>query len=163
MALRAAANRRAGCGNGRSRVRHGWQVCALLAAASLQSGAAEHVPAGRYDLTIETGMPHLEENLRYAITHEQRCLADEDLANVFPILSHPALAGCRLEDPQFDRDAVSLRLACASGHGTTGHAVWHLRADRLSGILDIRLGGKNMTFFQRVRATRLGACTRIAL
>jgi len=49
-----------------------------------------------YRLTVETGMPHLEENLRYATVDETRCLTRADLATVFPILKHPALADCVL-------------------------------------------------------------------
>src|SRR5579864_8899033 len=64
--------------------RKAWPILAL---ASLPSGAAQHLPFGLYDLTIETSMPHLEENLRYTITREQRCMRHEELAGVFPVLS----------------------------------------------------------------------------
>jgi alkylated DNA repair protein (DNA oxidative demethylase) len=78
-------------------------------------GAANTESAALYEVTTELGMPHLEENLRYSITHEKRCLTREGLYHLFPILNHPALAGCRL-------------------------------------------GGKNMTFFQRVTAIPAGRC-----
>jgi hypothetical protein len=45
-------------------------------------------PARLYDVTVETGMPHLEENLRYAITRTEQCLARQDLDSVFPVLQH---------------------------------------------------------------------------
>ena len=48
--------------------------------------ASETMPAGLYEVITETGMPHLEENLRYAVTRENRCLTGEDLASAFPIL-----------------------------------------------------------------------------
>ena len=121
------------------------------------------VAAGRlqtrwYAVTTETGMPHLEENLRYTITHEKRCIGQEDLTRLFPILSHPALQGCVLRDEHEEQDGVSYRLVCTAAHGTTGQAVWRLDAADLHGTLNIRLGGKNMTFFQRVTAVPLGHC-----
>src|ERR1700722_6297832 len=65
----------------------------LLAPASQ---GAELLPTRLYDVTVETGMPHLEENLRYTTTHRRSCISRKDLATVFPILNHPTLAGCTL-------------------------------------------------------------------
>jgi hypothetical protein len=101
-----------------------------------------------YDVVIETGMPNLEENLRYATTREERCLTQEDFASIFPILKHPSLADCHL-------DKVTYVLACEGNHGTTGQASWRRDADRIRGTLTVKLGGKNMTLFQRVTAKRL--------
>ena len=58
-----------------------------------------------YELTTETSMPHLEENLRYANTTRRQCLAMSQLTTAFPILQHPALEGCKLENErrQFQR------------------------------------------------------------
>ncbi|MFL6602820.1 MAG: hypothetical protein ACJ8R9_16030 [Steroidobacteraceae bacterium] len=117
-----------------------------------------------YELTTETSMPHLEENLRYANTTRRQCLALSQLTTAFPILRHPALQGCRLAADGRAGDvaqpqSLSYQLVCAGGHGTTGAAVWHLDEHRLRGTLDIKLGGKNMTFFQRITAIPLGSCS----
>jgi hypothetical protein len=101
-----------------------------------------------YDVMIETGMPNLEENLRYAVTREERCLEEADFATVFPILKHPSLAGCAL-------DKVTYVLACEGNHGTTGHATWRITDRIVHGTLNVKLGGKNMTLYQRVTAKPL--------
>jgi hypothetical protein len=111
-----------------------------------------------YDLMIETGMPHLEENLRYATRHERRCLGKDALFTAFPILEHPALAGCSLKYPVQHRDRVTYTLVCDGGHGTTGQAVWRLSEHQVRGTLNVKLGGKNMTFYQRITATSQGSC-----
>jgi hypothetical protein len=98
-------------------------------------------------------MPHLEENLRYSVTHERRCLARQDLATAFPILEHASLKGCRLDHETPGQDSVSYLLVCDGGHGTTGDAIWQLTESRLRGTLHVKLGGKNMTFYQRLTAT----------
>lgn len=41
------------------------------------------MPRRLYEITTETGMPHLENNLRYADTREKRCLSQQDLATAF--------------------------------------------------------------------------------
>ena len=116
-------------------------------------------PRQLYELTTETGMPHLEENLRYANTTRRQCLVLSQLTSAFPILRHPALEGCKLENELRQPQSLSYQLVCVGGHGTTGSAVWHLGEHRIRGTLDVKLGGKNMTFFQRITAIPLGKCS----
>jgi hypothetical protein len=138
-------------------------IYGMLAAAALTCVSAqtfESDPRALYDVTTELGMPHLEDNLRYAITHEKRCLTSTELYGLFPILGHPALAGCQLGASLRDGDKITYPLVCDEGHGTTGNAVWALGEHQLIGTLSVRLGGKNMTFFQRMTALPLGPCSR---
>jgi hypothetical protein len=120
--------------------------------------AAETAPARLYEVITETGMPHLEENLRYAVTRENRCLTDEELASAFPILKSASLADCKLQRESRVADVDSYLLVCTGGHGTTGNASWRSGEQLMVGQLDVKLGGKNMTFFQRVTAKPLGQC-----
>ena len=120
--------------------------------------ASETTPARLYEVITETGMPHLEENLRYAVTRENRCLTGEQLASAFPILKSASLADCKLRHESRHGDAVSYLLVCDGGHGTTGSASWRVGEQLSVGTLNVKLGGKNMTFFQRVTAKPLGQC-----
>ncbi len=124
------------------------------------SGGADILPARVYEVTTETVMPHLEENLRYTTTHEKRCMAHLRLADAFPILAHPALRDCTLAHETRDATTVSYVLVCTGGHGTTGGAIWHIDEGRIRGTLNVRLGGKNMTFSQRVTALPRGLCSK---
>ncbi|HEY4367409.1 MAG TPA: hypothetical protein VGN07_09285 [Steroidobacteraceae bacterium] len=116
------------------------------------------MPLRLYEVVTETGMPHLEENLRYTTTRERRCLAYRELGTAFPVLRSAPLKGCRLDRESHIEDTVSYLLVCEGGHGTTGNAVWHIDEQRLSGTLNVKLGGKNMTFYQRITAISLGDC-----
>jgi hypothetical protein len=133
-----------------------------LAVPASPGQAAEVLPSRLYQVTTETGMPHLEENLRYATTRERRCLAHQDLATAFPVLHHVALADCRLDHEARQDETISYVLACEGGHGTTGEARWRLGPEMVEGLLQVKLGGKNMTFYQRVTATPLGDCPSAA-
>lgn len=138
-----------------------WAFCKrslLIAFIATSVHASDSMPARLYEVVVETGMPHLEENLRYAITREQRCLGKEELASAFPILSHASLADCHLRQESRHGDSLSYRLVCDGGHGTTGSASWHLGEQSLQGTLHVKLGGKNMTFFQRITARLLVPC-----
>jgi hypothetical protein len=121
-------------------------------------GAADTMPPRLYELITETAMPHLEENLRYATTREQRCVKQDELWTAFPVLHNAALKDCRLDPDSRQQDSVSYVLVCDGGHGTTGHATWQLGPTHSTGTLNVKLGGKNMTFYQRVTAKALGAC-----
>jgi hypothetical protein len=111
-----------------------------------------------YEVTTETSMPHLEENLRYTMTREKRCIGPNDLASAFPVLTHSALKGCTLGDETRQDDTVTFLMSCEGGHGTTGSATWRISEHKISGQLNVRLGGKNLTFYQRVTGKPLGAC-----
>ena len=136
-------------------------LCVLISSAliHLSARAAEVMPRQLYALVAETAMPHLEENLRYAITREQRCLEQNELWSAFPILHHAALKDCRLDQESRQQDALSYALVCEGGHGTTGRATWQLGRKRNTGTLTVKLGGKNMTFSQRVTTRLLGECS----
>ena len=103
-------------------------------------------------------MPHLEENLRYTTRHSKRCLTDQALSTFFPVLRHPSLRGCRLQGELRDGDTTTSRLVCDHADGATGEAVWHVEEHRVRGVLNVKLGGKNMTFYQRITAIPLGGC-----
>jgi hypothetical protein len=111
-----------------------------------------------YDLKIETSMPHLDENLRYATRYERTCVDPENLSRQFPILGDVSLRNCRLVDPTSRDDAIIYTLQCSGGHGTTGRAVWQLDARQIAGTLDVKLGGKNMTFYQHITGRAVGRC-----
>jgi hypothetical protein len=132
---------------------------AIPVSAQLSADTSERMPTQLYEVTTETGMPHLEENLRYTTQREKLCLVDRPLASAFPILDHPALRGCQLRNEQKQSDSVAYTLVCEGGHGTTGQALWHVDPHRIRGTLNIKLGGKNMTFYQRVTAVPLGQCS----
>lgn len=132
-------------------------IPSVLLHASAQT--AEAMPPRFYDITTETGMPHLEESLRYATTREQRCLQQNQLWSAFPVLQHSALKDCRLDqESRQQQGTLSYTLICKGGHGTTGHATWQLGGTQNTGTLNVKLGGKNMTFYQRVTARALGEC-----
>lgn len=138
----------------------GRSVLVVLVGISIRSSAwgSELIPPGRYEVTTETSMPHLEENLRYSTTRETRCLGELEFSKAFPILTHPSLEGCQLAAEKRDEEEISYLLVCEGRHGTTGEALWRLGPHQTTGTLRVKLGGKNMTFYQRVTARLLGEC-----
>jgi hypothetical protein len=120
--------------------------------------SGEAVEPGRYEIVARTVMPHLEESLRYATTRERRCLHTHELRSLFPILHHPSLEGCKLGNARRRGDTIRYRLVCASEQVATGEARLDAGPARIAGVLEIKMGGKNMTLAQRIEAVRRGEC-----
>ena len=136
-------------------------LCSLagLASVALAGPAVRAADSPRlYEIATETMMPHLEDNLRYATTTRRECLDEAALHRAFPILTHWSMTDCTL-GPQTPGEAgVTLPLACTGGHGASGGALWQRDSIPMQGRLDVRLGGKNMTFYQRLIVKPLGEC-----
>lgn len=123
--------------------------------------AAEPLPQV-YEVITETGMPHLEENLRYATRVEHRCTDVHELMTSFWMLGHVSLQDCKLVEVSEEPEVARFQLNCSGGHGTTGRARWDFSPSVATGTLQVRLGGKNMTFYQRITARALGKCAMAA-
>jgi len=113
---------------------------------------------GTYELTVETLLPNLEENLRYATTHQRHCLGTEEAATLFPILRHQAFAGCVLTGGQSVEDRLEYSLECSNREAASGAARLTVSPTGVYGVLEIKMGGKNMTLSQRISGARLGQC-----
>jgi hypothetical protein len=133
---------------------------ALLAALALPATGATPValPSGEYDLTLQTVLPHLEEALRYATTRTRQCLDAPDATSVFPLLRHQAFTGCSLVPGAQASDGLRFDLQCANREAATGSAVFAVEANHVSAVLELKMGGKNMTLSQRLQGRRVGAC-----
>jgi hypothetical protein len=137
-----------------------WMMVALaLTTAGWSSAPLAQQSLRRYEVVTETDMPHLEENLRYAVRRERRCLDPHDLSRAFWMLGHVSLQDCRLIKAAEDASSAMYRLQCDGGHGTTGDARWQFESGHLTGTLRVRLGGKNMTFYQRITANAVSDAT----
>ena len=135
-------------------------LAGLLAAValSLHAGAPVAVRPGEYDLTTETVLPHLEEALRYATTRTRQCLGEPDATRMFPLLRHPAFAGCELLAPREAQDGLHFMLVCANPEAASGSAVFEFEPNAMSAVLELKMGGKNMTLSQRLHGPRVGPC-----
>jgi hypothetical protein len=114
------------------------------------------VPPGLYDVKSQMVMPHMEE-MRRIVKEEKRCVVDGPAA-LFPVLDQHALLGCKFDFPKQDDKAMNYLLVCESARVATGQAHFEGSSKSLVGTMQIKMGGKNMTFSQRVEAQRVGVC-----
>lgn len=133
---------------------------ALLAAVSLCGGATPVaiLRPGEYELTTQTILPHLEEALRYATNRARQCLRAPDATDVFPLLRHQAFAGCSLVPESEADDGLHFTLQCVNPQAASGSAAFEVDTSHVSAVLELKMGGKNMTLSQRLYGPRLGPC-----
>ena len=113
--------------------------------------------AGNYVIDTQILMPNLEENLRYANSTVTRCLSQFVPDDLFPILSHKSLNGCKLIADKQEGHAFYFTLKCTGTNQTQGYALLRSDGAKLSGTVNVQMGGKNMTFSQRIAATETEA------
>lgn len=140
-----------------------YALALALPALVLPVGAETTVPlAGRYVLAVQMILPHLEEMRRITV-RDERCLAAGQVAGLFPVFDQPALHGCKLDYPKRGAEGTDYVLVCESARVATGTArVIAAEDGAIFGLLEVKMGGKNMTFTQRSVAERLGECPAAA-
>ena len=134
----------------------------MALAAGLAPRAAWASNARSYDVAATMVMPHLDE-MRRQVSHHTRCVKDDTPDGLFPVMDQHALRGCRLGYPKTQAHESGERrdyvLVCASARVASGTASIEQSEDQLVGLLTVKMGGKNMTFSQRVEARRGAPCT----
>lgn len=111
------------------------------------------LPAGRYAIRSNMVMPHLEE-MRRITADESRCVARDAASALFPVLRQPALRGCSFGYGAERPTGFQYVLVCASARVASGTAELARQGETVNGTLVVKMGGKNMTFSQSIRAAR---------
>ncbi len=134
-------------------------LCLLAAMSPSGNAAPVVVSPGEYDLTAQTVLPHLEEALRCATTRTRRCLGEPDATSLFPLLKHQAFSGCILVPSSEASDGLRFALQCKNPEAASGSAVFEVGTSYVSAVLELKMGGKNMTLSQRLSGPRVGPCS----
>lgn len=130
--------------------------CWVLLAPASPADEFELAP-GSYDISARMSMPHLDE-MRRIVTQERRCVSDGKPQALFPVLRQPALRGCNFGYGAAEGLEFEYLLVCQSARVASGKVRLTRDHDSIVGRLEVKMGGKNMTFAQRIEATRRADC-----
>jgi len=133
-------------------------LCIFSITCHLAHASTITVSPGVYAVTTETSLPNLNESLRYATTTTNQCLHEQEASSLFPILSQVSFVGCNLVGNQSDTEHSDFDLVCNNSQAATGTARFIISASTFRASLDVKMGGKNMKFSQRISARRIGPC-----
>jgi len=123
---------------------------------SADSSTVSIVP-GMYTVKTEIIMPHLIESLRYATTNTTSCLGHQDPFELFPILGQASFIGCSLVERPDSRQ-LEFDLVCSNLTAASGLARFIIGKNFFNASLDVKMGGKNMKFTQKVTGQMTGPC-----
>lgn len=131
--------------------RAGLALCVVASVAHADDAGIFPLVAGRYAIRSNMVMPHLEE-MRRITTDENRCVARDAATALFPVLRQPALRGCTFGFGAARPAGFQYVLVCASARVASGTVELSRQGDTINGSLIVKMGGKNMTFSQSIRA-----------
>ena len=129
-----------------------------LLVSQLANSEPVEVPPGRYEVKAQTLLPNLHNSLRYTDTQKTQCLDNQDASSLFPILDHVSFVGCTLVSRHTSTDQKRFALVCKNPQAATGEALFSISANTFNAVLNVKMGGKNMKFSQRITGHRLSAC-----
>jgi hypothetical protein len=137
----------------------GLLTAALFGSATHVLAASEFALAGgAYTIRSNMMMPHLDE-MRRITTEQTGCLQQDAPLGLFPVMRQPALHGCTLGFGEAQGTTFQYVLVCATARVATGTAELRRTGETIVGNLIVKMGGKNMTFAQGIKAARTGDCT----
>jgi hypothetical protein len=143
-------------------LQHPWPALLVLLASSIMPSVPRAanfaLEPGEYEVVSQMIMPHLDE-MRRIEKRQRLCIEADELAVLFPVMRQPALRGCVLDYPAEHARRTNYVLQCESARVASGTAWLSRTSGRINGMLEVKMGGKNMTFSQRSTAIRRGACT----
>lgn len=116
------------------------------------------VKPGEYLVKAEIIMPHLEASLRYAATETRHCVIGDNVSGLFPLLSHVSFTDCALVEKKSTGAHEEFDLICLNPEAATGTAQMVVDEEVFRATLNIKMGGKNMKFSQRINGHRIGNC-----
>jgi hypothetical protein len=133
------------------------QVLAALAATA--AAAAEPVLApGLYQVEVRIALPNVREVRASMVL--TRCIGASELQSgqAFLVLSDNPLKDCDLLDYRVTDVVATYRIACPGPNKGSAVGVFDLARSAYRGVIEMNMGGKNMTMSETQLGKRVGDC-----
>jgi len=131
-----------------------------LVSLALSAGGhdARALEAGQYDVGVRLELPHVE-NAGTAKTSTLCVTNGADGTHGLKVLSdNNPLADCPASEVQERDGTLKFRIVCPGGNAAVASASYEISADAFTGVISMKMGGKNMTMTERQQGRRVGAC-----
>jgi hypothetical protein len=139
-------------------------LCIVLISQPVYAQVEIEVPPGEYELITNIVLPNLPDYLTRSTIRKVRCLQRLPASDLFTILEHPSFSGCSFASSEAKQQisdhatSYAYRLTCENRDAATGTAIISVDQSRLFAKLNIKMGAKNMTMTQFLKAKRIGPC-----
>lgn len=111
---------------------------------------------GLYEVQMRLELPHLED---MAVSKTVGiCINGSDTRGIVVLSDNNPLSRCPPSNIHNDGHKLTFDLVCDGPNQAIASADFALGADRFDGVFRMKMGGKNMTMFERQTGRRTGAC-----
>lgn len=128
-------------------------TCAL-AVATASAVRGETLTPGSYEVVVQLDLPFVETtNTRKT---ERICLASETALAV--LSDNNPLGKCPSSNMARQGSDLTFDIKCEGTNAAQGHARYTLTAETFDGLIEMKMGGKNMTMSETQHGHRVGEC-----
>lgn len=132
----------------------------LIAAATSAAwgGDATILQAGEYEVSVRLELPAIEDMGASKVA--SICVPERgaDTYGLAVLSDNNPLARCPASNVRHVGDTLTFDIICPGGNQAVASARYTLGAQRFSGAIAMKMGGKNMTMTERQTGRRIGAC-----
>lgn len=129
-----------------------------LALSPLQVAAGEKpLEPGQYEIQMRLELPHLEDQAATKTTSV--CVTAEPSHGLVVLSDNNPLAQCPIKNVRQTGEVLAFDIICEGENQGVASAIFNLGGDRFSGVITMKMGGKNMTMTERQTGKRTGPCS----
>jgi hypothetical protein len=135
----------------------GAQLLAALATAAAAAGEPALAP-GLYQIEVRIALPNVQDVAAPMVF--TRCISVPDVQSgrAFALLSDNPLKACDLVDYRVTDARAMYRIACPGPNKGSAVGMFELAPSAYRGVIDMNMGGKNMTMSETQVGRRTGDC-----
>jgi hypothetical protein len=136
-------------------------LVAIFLAAALMLGAsayAEDAPGlqpGNYEVTIRLELRHVEMAAPKVATI---CVTETGTGGLIVLSENNPLARCPASNVRRNGDTLTFDIVCPGGNQAVGSARYTVAPQHFTGVIAMKMGGKNMTMTEYQVGRRIGNC-----
>ena len=139
------------------------RVAVVLAAAfAVGSGAhAEDAPVlqpGEYQVSVRLELRHVA---MAAPRQATICVSEAGTQGLMVLSDNNPLARCPAADIHRAGDALTFEIVCPGGNQAVASARYTIAPQRFTGVIAMKMGGKNMTMTEYQVGRRIGNCSAV--
>jgi hypothetical protein len=132
-------------------------AAALLVGASAQGEDALGLQPGEYEVTVRLELRHVEMT---ALKVTTICVSGDNTGTrgLVALSENNPLARCPAPNVRQDGHTLTFDIICPGGNQGVGSARYTIARQRFTGVVAMKMGGKNMTMTERQTGHRVGDC-----
>ena len=137
-------------------------TAAALMAPTLMAGAGAHgedrpvQQPGEYEVTVRLELRHVAMAVPKVATI---CVSETGTRGLVVLSENNPLARCPASDIRQDGDTLTFEIICPGGNQAVGSARYTIAPQRFTGVIAMKMGGKNMTMTEYQVGRRIGSCS----